>query len=178
MIDIWLISDTHFNHANILNFASTWKQGERVRPEFEPGEIDKMNQAICDNWNSIISPGDKVYHLGDLGSDKGWLAARLPGLHGRKRLILGNHDNYEVTFYAKFFERVMVSRKIDGVLLSHYPVVLEPHEINTKANIHGHTHEFVLKDQKYLNVSVEQIGYKPIHIDEAFSILRKRGIDV
>ncbi len=176
MNDIWFISDTHFNHENILNFTSTWKQGQRVRPEFEPGEISKMNEFIISNWNEKVKPGDKIYHLGDLGSDKGWLSTNLPRMHGKKRLILGNHDTYEMTFYSKFFEKIMVSRKIDGVLFSHYPVVLEPHEIKTKGNAHGHTHEFVLKDLKYMNLSVEQIGYAPIHIDDVFAEFRRRKV--
>ena len=32
--DIWLISNTHFNHANILKFTDS-KTGNLVRPDFD-----------------------------------------------------------------------------------------------------------------------------------------------
>ncbi len=161
---MWLISDTHFNHANILQFVSTWKDGERVRPEFEVDAIQEMNEKIIDNWNRV-----------DIGSDKDWLTKTFARLHGKKRLILGNHDNYDMSFYAKFFEKIMVSRKVEDVILTHYPIRMD-FELRRKANIHGHIHEVNLPDDRYLNVSVEQTGYAPIHIDAAFDILRKRGV--
>ena len=172
---MWLISDTHFNHANILQFVSTWKDGQRVRPEFGEDAIQEMNEKIIDNWNRTVMPGDKIYHLGDIGSDKEWLTKTFARLHGKKRLILGNHDNYDMTFYAQFFEKIMVSRKVEDVILTHYPIRMD-FELRRKANIHGHIHEVNLPDDRYLNVSVEQTDYTPIHIDAAFEILRRRGV--
>ena len=52
--DIWIISDTHFQHENILKFEPT-----------RPGStIQEHDEALIDNWNSVVKPGDKVYHLG------------------------------------------------------------------------------------------------------------------
>lgn len=52
-----------------------------------------MNEVIIDNWNSVVSPGDTVYHLGDvaLGQIDKSLAC-VSRLNGYKILILGNHD--------------------------------------------------------------------------------------
>lgn len=61
--DIWLISDTHFNHANILKFTDS-RTGLPVRPGFE--SVDHMNEHMIERWNSVVKPGDIVYHLGDV----------------------------------------------------------------------------------------------------------------
>lgn len=176
MAEIWLISDTHFNHGNILKFKSTWLEGRRVRPEFEEDDVDGMNELMLDNWAKLVKPKDKVYHLGDLGSDKEWLVENIRKLPGHKRLLLGNHDQYPMWVYEQIFEKVLVSRKLEGVLLTHYPVVTDPHEINVKANIHGHTHEFVLDSKKHLNVCVEQTQYAPINYEDVLIKLRARGL--
>jgi len=59
--DIWVISDTHFDHANILNFTD--KVGKPTR---NFADVDEMNETMIANWNSVVKPGDKVYHLGDV----------------------------------------------------------------------------------------------------------------
>jgi calcineurin-like phosphoesterase family protein len=79
---IWFTSDTHFGHANIIKYCE--------RP-FR--DTDHMDAVIVDNWNSIVSPEDTVYHLGDvaLGTiDKS--LANVGRLNGYKILVIGNHD--------------------------------------------------------------------------------------
>lgn len=51
---VFFTSDTHFNHTNIIRFCE--------RP-FE--RVDEMNEKLIDNWNSVVSPEDFVFHLGD-----------------------------------------------------------------------------------------------------------------
>ncbi len=82
MTKIFIVSDTHFNHANIIKYA--------CRP-FE--NIQDMNQALIEGWNSVVRPNDKVFHLGDFGfgTDE-QITSILSQLNGNKTLILGNHD--------------------------------------------------------------------------------------
>jgi len=51
--DIWVISDTHFSHSNILNFTNE-KTGEKVR-NFH--SVSHMNEVMIENWNSRVKPG-------------------------------------------------------------------------------------------------------------------------
>ena len=58
--NIFFTSDTHFSHANMCKFLDY--NGERIRP-YEPDECDEL---MIQNWNEMVKPEDKVYHLGDL----------------------------------------------------------------------------------------------------------------
>ena len=53
---IWVISDTHLNHANIIRYCA--------RPYTS---TEEMNKDLIKRWNSIVRPQDTVYHLGDFG---------------------------------------------------------------------------------------------------------------
>lgn len=78
----WWTSDTHFGHARINELAG--------RPF---ASAEEMNRTLIDRWNDAVRPGDEVWHLGDVAL--GTIAETLPlaaRLHGRKRLVIGNHD--------------------------------------------------------------------------------------
>ena len=51
------------------------------------------------------------------------------------------------------------------MMLTHIPI--HPGQLNRfDANIHGHIHDRKIDDKRYVNVSVEQINYTPISLDE------------
>ena len=172
MKDIWLISDTHFGHENILGFIDS-RTGKHIRPF---SSVEEMDEVMIENWNKVIKPGDKVYHLGDVFmGPKDEFIKKWKRLNGQKRLILGNHDD------AKFFAKHELVAKIDvwrmfpefGLLLTHVPV----HETtlyegrfskfpNGAINVHGHLHTNPSPSDQHRCVCVEQIGFAPIHIEE------------
>ena len=67
MAKTFVISDTHFNHAGILDFKDYI--GKPCR-EFD--SIEQMNECMLDNWVSVVGPKDTVIHCGDVlfGMDK------------------------------------------------------------------------------------------------------------
>jgi calcineurin-like phosphoesterase family protein len=79
MRDIYIISDTHFGHENILKF--TGSDGEPLR-EFL--DIHHMNEHMVECWNKTIKDNDIVYHLGDVYFGKGYQL--LPRLRGKKKI--------------------------------------------------------------------------------------------
>lgn len=84
----FLTSDLHFGHRNIIHIG-------KGRPFTTIEEHDK---ALIDNWNSVVTPGDLVYILGDFSIETNVDEIRKPlsKLNGQKILILGNHDRKKV----------------------------------------------------------------------------------
>jgi calcineurin-like phosphoesterase family protein len=164
----WFISDTHFFHENIIQFCG--------RP-FANAEL--MNEALVANWNSVVGPNDYVYHLGDVACGYSSFTNRelselLHSLNGRKRLIVGNHDPIKSTVIQNCFEKIELWKgfKEHNFTASHMPL-REGGFRDGAFNVHGHIHNNVIDDPKYINVSVEQINYKPIHIDEIGALIAK-----
>jgi len=156
----FLISDTHFGHANILTFKN--ENGSPVRLF---ASLEDMNETMIDNWNKTVGKEDKVYHLGDVLFTKRWLDLILPRLNGNKVLIKGNHDTLKLSQYQQYFKDVRAYWILDKFVLSHIPI--HPESLSRwKANIHGHLHGNSLKDSRYKNVSVEVINYTPVDFEE------------
>lgn len=166
-VRIFVISDTHFDHANILGF--TGLDGQRVRPEFS--DVDAMNEAMVTRWNDVVRAGDHVYHLGDVAMHKRGLRF-VTRLNGRKRLCRGNHDIFKTRDYLDAgFEEIHGMRVLAGVVLTHCPI--HPESLGRfLGNIHGHIHERPAYGPRYVNVSVERVAYTPVLLDEIVAGLR------
>ena len=164
--DTWVISDTHFQHDNIIKFCN--------RPFANSKEMD---EALIHNWNSTVKPTDIIYHLGDISfGDKNTALDIMYNLNGHKRLIVGNHDDVPFWVRSRVFEKVVMLRWLPefGLLLTHVPVhesQLETKRMgNHMINVHGHIHDQDSPQGPYRNVSVEKIEYRPINIDELRTI--------
>lgn len=175
--EIFLISDTHFTHDNMYNFLD--EDGSKVRPMVNSYEGDAI---MIENWNKIVSPNDKVYHLGDLGFNRNRLDVIMPMLNGTKILIKGNHDIFKPNWYLRWFKDIRGCHNLDNYLLTHVPV--HPgSKARFKRNLHGHTHQnkvmlinkdnllTKVPDDWYYNCCVELNNYSPI----PFDLVRKKG---
>ena len=174
MAEIFVISDTHFGHANILNFKD--KDGNPVRNFYD---VHEMNEIMIKNWNAMISPQDKVYHLGDVYFGPREEAANiLARLNGKKRLVLGNHDTiYGNNILHKYFQKIHMWRRFEHLLFTHVPVhesTLGEDRFSKKNmwNIHGHVHQNKSPKGNYHCVCVEQehMNYSPILIDKLLKL--------
>jgi calcineurin-like phosphoesterase family protein len=173
MKDIWFFSDHHFSHENILKFTDS-NSGELVRPNFD--NVDHMDEFMVETWNAHIKPGDIVWHGGDITFDKEKFTSKiLNKLHGKLRITVGNHD--DILFLARLgrFEKVVETRRFDeyGFIYSHRPLHPEGmYNYRQKRNmvsLHGHIHQNKSPPGLYINISVEETEYKPIHLDEIIS---------
>lgn len=82
MSEVFLTADTHFGHDLILKLEN--------RP-FADTEI--MDKELISNWNSVVTPKDTVFHLGDVSfRNKERTTEIISNLNGKKILICGNHD--------------------------------------------------------------------------------------
>ena len=81
-MSIFFTSDTHFGHEGIIRHIS------RPFPD-----SFTMDGELVRRWNSVVRPGDTVYHLGDLSfKGVGYTAHILEQLNGDIHWVLGNHD--------------------------------------------------------------------------------------
>ena len=162
MSKTFLIADTHWGHKNILTFKNS--DGSFLRPGFSC--IEEHDEMLVQNWNNTVKPGDKIYHLGDVGFF-GPTQARhvLSRLNGTKVLIKGNHDNLKLSLYQEFFKDIRAYHILDKFVLSHIPIHTQS-VARWKANIHGHLHGNTLDSPLYINVSCEQINFTPIDFQE------------
>lgn len=159
----FFISDTHFDHKNIIRLEN--------RP-FDT--VEQMNAVLKNNWNSRVKNNkDLVFFLGDFAwanSDK-----HFAQLNGRKILIRGNHDyNSENLPWDEKFDQI-TDLKIDGkrIHLYHYPIEEWDGFHRGSLHFHGHIHDKSLPPKKgRYNLSCEKIYYTPVTLEE---ILREES---
>jgi calcineurin-like phosphoesterase family protein len=165
----FVISDTHFNHENIIQFCN--------RPF---GSVGEMNECIIRNWNTVVNPDDTVYFLGDFSRDNDGF---LQELLGQKIFIRGNHDKQFSQFMYSY--RKLIHRGISFLLIH------DPGEVGRKRGIkthkgwviHGHLHnnEPLLYPHFHpencsINVSVEMIDYTPVNLDTLCDTIIEYGL--
>ena len=151
---IFVIGDTHFGHSNVIRFQSAHRPFQT---------IEEHDEALVERWNATVKPKDTVWHLGDVlfGQEAFKTLARL---NGRKKLIMGNHDQYSTQSYLEYFDKCYGAAKVRDCILTHIPV--HPSQFyRFKYNIHGHLHSSALDDRRYINVSAEHTGLAPVLLD-------------
>ena len=172
--EIFIISDTHFGHAGMLNFLNY--DGTKMRPF---SSVEEMDELMIENWNKLVKSTDKVYHLGDVFYKSGNSDEIAKRLNGTKVLARGNHDRREAQWYLKYFKDVRATFHIDGnYLLSHFPIHPDSKGRFVRG-LHGHIHnQTVMRpiyqssiirtiigkepDPWYRNCCVEVNNYSPI----------------
>lgn len=174
---IFFISDTHFDHTNIIRYCN--------RPF---NSTEEMNDAMLHNWNNTVKSRDIVFFLGDMTFGKGSRSADywLDKLNGNIFFIRGfRHDKctgkrvQHDRIYKKdsVFDNFILKYKDKIFFLTHDPANV-PLDWKEWA-ICGHHHnnypeEFPLinKKTKRINVSVELLGYKPIELNELLELIK------
>lgn len=171
---IFVTSDTHLGHENVLKFTDD--RGELVRGK-RFHSTKEMDECILDNWNKVVRPGDIVYHLGDVffGSED-YFKKLWPKFNGKKRLVIGNHDNVRFLSSGAFFSKVMLWRMFPefNCILSHVPIETSSIRVwddygKPSVNIHGHIHQKDPPTERHVNVSVERTNYTPVNLEELTS---------
>ena len=175
MTTIWVISDNHFGHANILNFKRHDGQPMRV---FD--DVHHMNEHMIKCWNEVVKAQDHVYNLGDVCVKREGGLDILARLNGHKRLVRGNHDIFKTKQYMQYFNEIYGVRILDNLIFSHIP--LHPDSINQRwlACVHGHIHNNEANTSytprlgpRYFNASVEVLAYTPISLEEIKAQIKK-----
>src|SRR5438046_6175152 len=78
-------------------------------------------------------------------------------LNGRKRLIVGKHDDIKNENLLKHFQKVMMWRifKDEKFILTHVSITPISFRHKCTHNVHGHIHQNKAEGPLYINISVE-----------------------
>ena len=132
---IYFTSDTHFHHENIIKYCN--------RP-FE--SIEEHDAELVRRWNEKVPEDGIVFHLGDFGfAHPQYINSILDSLHGKKYLVIGNHDwRRVVTEHGSKFEDMVleINMKIDGqhIILNHFPFLCYSGSYRGSWQLFGHVH--------------------------------------
>ena len=157
MRNYWFISDTHFQHKNIIKFNNE-----------DFSSVEERDELMIDNWNKVVKKGDRVYHLGDVTfGDREHFKRMWPRLNGSKSLIVGNHDDIKFLSSGGFFRKVEMWKfwHDKDILFSHVPMHMSSLG-RASLNVHGHTHLNGSPKGPYRSVCVELNSYTPVNLDE------------
>lgn len=161
-METFFTADTHLGHNGI---TSARGGGYAVR-DFET--VEEMDKTIINNWNTMVSKRDLVYHLGDFSwhNHNRYRAA----LNGSIILILGNHDKMSQLSYNQFSEiHKILERKIGGhdIVLCHYALKTWHGSIYGAWHLYGHSHGTALEPPHSLSfdVGVDVWDFYPVPME-------------
>ena len=171
--NIWFTADLHLGHTNIIKYC---------RRPF--GSAEEMNEVILERFNSVISPGDPLYIVGDLcwsGFDAVvWLKLlKTKELH----LILGNHDcsgegkplkhiPTEMFRSVGHFKRITPEGR--QVFMCHYPTVSWRNRSHGAYHLYGHVHGNYISPVRAMDVGVDTNGFMPYNWEDIKKYMEPR----
>ena len=161
---VW--SDLHLGHEKIIQYTN--------RP-FSHG--DEMNGALWANLMRALAPDKVLVVVGDVAmgpalNEGTWNRIRyLPCRDSH--LVVGNHDLTGAGLLrADGFGHawpVMVSVGDPPLIWTHVPLTHVP---DGYVNIHGHQHDDPPTRTVHINVSVEQLDYRPVLLSDLRALAR------
>ena len=164
MDEIYVTSDTHLDHANIIKYSK--------RPF---ANVVEMNNKIIDNWNKIVDDDDIVYFLGDFSMGRN-TRSFLDRIRGNVVFIEGNHDK-DLRRYVDLHGYII--KVVDGV---EFYMVHRPEDIPRMYDgwvICGHHHNnfpdtFPFFNPKIgvINVGVDVTNFMPVNIKDIIDLVK------
>ena len=154
----WVWSDLHLGHGNIIRYTD--------RPF---ADVDEMDRTLYANWEQTVRPEDDMIFVGDVAmrlavGPHTWRRIReAPG--AAKHLVVGNHDLTGAgALRVDGFDDIGSVLFADGdppLVFTHIPLAEVPEGC---VNVHGHTHDEPPGSSAHINVSVEQLDYRPVSL--------------
>lgn len=147
MSKVFAVSDTHWNHDNIIKHAD--------RPF---ANVTEMNEHMIRVWNEVVGPEDIVYHNGDVAfrpKHAGHISydELMYRLNGEKHLTIGNHDlerndkdddgtnkikDHPAWASVEHYREIKFGSS--RFVLSHYPIEQWRNAHKGWYHLHGHCH--------------------------------------
>lgn len=170
MTNVWFTADTHFGHANIIEYCN--------RP-FET--VEEMDKALIATWNDCVGENDTVYHLGDFAFGQAVVLEILEQLNGRIFLVEGNHDRrYSYKKWVKECPNLIgvstgMYRLVYGnkrIYLNHFSMRTWPASHYGTWHLYGHSHGMLEPYGLSMDVGIDACDYKPVSYDLVYATLK------
>jgi calcineurin-like phosphoesterase family protein len=172
---MYLTSDNHFGHKNIIGYCD--------RP-FQT--VEQMDEAMIQRWNHNVGKTATIMVVGDFSFYDAVKTKEITQrLNGRKILIRGNHDKaHSDSWFLKCgFDSVVESMTIPAMVQEDTVEIQHYHDYESRYGygvlFHGHAHNF-FKAKHYvtfkrvlLNVGVDCWNFTPVHIDFLFETVKR-----
>jgi len=188
--NLWLTSDTHYMHKNLVRGVTSWRNSEGQVPveavrDFET--LEEMNERMVENINYHVSADDWLIHIGDWSFGGFEMVEEFRSKVNCKNvvLILGNHDHHiennrenvrRVFSHVAHYEELKVNDA--HLVLCHYPIISWNGMQKGSFMIHGHQH--LKGDARYGEGRRMDVGlcgspeFRPYHIQEVVDFLSAR----
>ena len=191
--DVWVTSDTHYNHANICRGTTSWRKPDGSIPIKETRDfknLDLMNDTIVNNINSIVKEDDILIHLGDwsFGGFESIQKFRDRVICKNIHLIFGNHDHHiennrdevQELFTSVSHYNTLKIGKIE-IQLMHYTIDSWNNLRKGAMHLHGHCHlpnDKRLGKGKRIDAGIDgHLEFRPYHLmRELVPLLNKQPI--
>ena len=141
--------------------------------------LEEMRTQMMDRWNTVVTPADTVYHLGDVGTCPNlllkWILQRL---NGYKVLVRGNHDKH---LTHDFWKKLGFKESWDNIemeiggkkcLLRHEPLEIKKIPAGIHVVVCGHIHNIRPAPPKNLCISVELTNYMPLAEQQLIDLMK------
>lgn len=171
--NIWLISDTHYNHKNVIAYCN--------RPFLT---MEEMNDVLTNNINNVVKADDILIHCGDFAYGRDATKQSITDARNKINcqniyLVKGNHDRLIRKYKLQHLFKVctdVLSLENDRYICC---FTHKPHDSKWSEHVNrlrksalssnkrfrhffGHVHHRLECAE---NLSVENIGYKPVLFD-------------
>ena len=188
MSELWLTSDLHFGHANIIRYTN--------RPFTS---VEEMDEWLVTTWNETVRPHDTVWVLGDVCMGRIEHSLSLVArLHGTRRLLSGNHDRtfatsgapsarWDAAYRDAGFETIAAGTiELDigwtePVLACHFPYRGDSHDGDRflaqrpddhgRPLVHGHTHGAWRQHESMIDVGVDTWAGQPVNAADVAALI-------
>lgn len=166
MQEMFITADLHLGHDAIRRHTN--------RPFMS---VEQMDAALIANWNNTVPRKGTVIVVGDFA----WKdhAKYLNRLHGKKILIVGNHDKMNQAARSQFTEVHHILCRVfqkKPAVFCHYPMLSWPGSTHGSWHLCGHSHGTVTTPEHVLrlDVGVDVFEYKPIPWFEIMRIMAQK----
>jgi len=151
--------------------------------------VEEMNEALIDNWNSVVKSNDIVDILGDfsLHASSDEISSVFHRLQGEKRLVIGNHDTDKHGNLLPALASLRWGKPpahLDEInfggrriVLSHYAMVTWNARHHGAFLAFGHSHGKLEGLPGSLDVGVDAQNFTPISVEDFILKAEKTFVD-